>query len=73
MCDVFAAVFPSTALNDCFVLPEDGRSAACKLTDFCKKEILQKIIEDDRQSRVMITAGDFNVSEKAPLTGVAVG
>jgi len=55
------------------VLPEGGKAAVCKLTDMCKKYIMQTIIEDDRLSRVMITAGDFNVSDNAPLTCVAVG
>jgi len=73
VCDVFAAAFQSAALYDCSVLPEGGKNAVCKLTDMCKKEILQNIIEDDGLSRVMITAGDFNVSEDAPLTCVAAG
>ena len=46
-------------------LCEAGKAASCRLSPLCKISILGVVICDDKQSSVMITAGDFNVAHEA--------
>ena len=39
--------------------------ASCRLSTQCRIDILKAVAADDRQSSVMITAGDFNVNHEA--------